>query len=373
MYEKNKRPIRILHMIGSLNIGGSQAMVMNLYRNIDRNKFQFDFIVDRNEELYYKKEIEKLGGRIFSVPHFTGVNIFQIINSWNLFFKQHPEYKVLHIHVRSYSSLFIPIAKKFGTKTIIHSHSTSNGNGISSIFKSILQFPLRFQADYFLSCSLEAGRWLFGRSAISKENFKIIKNAIDLNRFIDSNKNRSRIREELGIRNEFVLGFLARVTDAKNPNFVIKVFYELKKLNSNSKLLFVGDGNLLSEIKDKAKELNISDSIIFTGARSDVERMYSAMDFYILPSLWEGLGISLIEAQASGLVCICSENIQEEAIISESVIKMKLNIGEKNWAKNIFYFQPQNRKNNRKSIIRAGYDIETSVQDISNIYKKLIE
>ncbi|WP_438467291.1 glycosyltransferase [Streptococcus pluranimalium] len=373
MNESVNKPIRILHMIGSLNIGGSQSLVMNLYRKIDKTKIQFDFIVDQEKELYFKDEIEALGGRIFFIPKFNGYNLFKIKELWKDFFLNHPEYKIFHVHIRSYSSLILPISKKYGLKIVIHSHSTSNGSGVESFFKSILQYPLRFEADYFLSCSMEAGKWLFGKNIIKKNNFTILKNGIDIDKFIVSDIERDMIRKQFGIKNEFVLGFLARVTKAKNPNFVLDVFYEYKKNDQNAKLLFIGDGDLLGEVKQRAKELHIFESIIFTGERTDVGRMFSVMDFYILPSLWEGLGISLIEAQASGTNSICSENIQDEAIITDSVLKMNLSLGAKEWANAIIKYKSIDKKENSNYIIKAGYDIESNTVIISKIYNDLLE
>ena len=153
-------------MIGSLEMGGSQAMVMALYRAVDKEKVQFDFIVDSDKENVFVEEIQKLGGKIFRFPKFNGKNYLQIRSAWKSFFWEHPEYKVLHSHVRSYASLYLPIAKSFGVKTIIHSHNTSNGHGVTALGKKILQYPLRFQADYFFGCSELAGQWLFGKKVI---------------------------------------------------------------------------------------------------------------------------------------------------------------------------------------------------------------
>lgn len=148
-------PIRILHMIGGLDLGGSQAFVMNVYRKINRELVQFDFVLDHPAERYLEKEILSLGGRIFELPAFNGKNVFTVKREWNHFLEAHKEYKILHSHIRSYASLYLPIAKKKGLKTIIHSHSISNGSGISSLVKNILQYPLRFQADYFLRVLLK--------------------------------------------------------------------------------------------------------------------------------------------------------------------------------------------------------------------------
>ena len=209
--------IRILHMIGSLDIGGSQAMVMNLYRNIEREKIQFDFIVDSPNEQYFVDEIKQLGGKIYSMPKFKGTNLFEMKTKWDRFFIEHPEYKILHSHVRSYASIYLPIAKKHGLKTIIHSHSTSNGKGFSALVKAVMQYPLRYQADYFFGCSKEAGVWLFGSKVANSDRFYILKNGIDINRFLFNKNKRKKIREQLKVSDStLVIGHVGRFNKAKN-------------------------------------------------------------------------------------------------------------------------------------------------------------
>ena len=364
--------IRILHMIGSLGIGGSQAFVMNIYRKIDRDKVQFDFIVDSPEYDYYVTEIKKLGGKVYYFPKFNGKNYLEIRRFWKQFLKKHKGYHVLHSHVRSYASIYLPIAKSFGLITIIHSHSNSNGKGLMAFGKGILQWPLRFQADYYMACSQVAGEWLFGKKVCKSDKFCVINNAIDVDNFVFSQRDRERTRLELGLNEEFVLGYLARVTEAKNPVFVIGVMSELVKLLPDAKLLFVGDGELLSVVEEKVSELNIKKSVIMTGARTDVSRLLSAMDCYILSSFWEGLGISLIEAQAAGLQCICSEGIPDEAIVTDLVHRYSLSLGEKAWAEKIFsVHEIRKRPDMSENIKTAGFDIEKNAEMIQSFYEKL--
>lgn len=363
--------VRVLHMIGSLELGGSQSMIMNIYRKIDREKLQFDFIVDHPDRMYFADEIHKLGGKIFIMPTFVGSNVLEIRKKWKEFFLDHQEYKILHSHVRSYASFYLPIAKEFGITTIIHSHSTSNGRGATALIKNILQIPLRFQADYFMACSKCAGQWLFGKRIVRQKNFFIIRNAIDLEQFAYNEDVRTKTRKELGIEKKFVLGFLGRVTASKNPWFVLDVFNEIKQRKKNVKLLFVGDGELLQEIKENAKDKGLAKDIIFTGTKGNTFELYAAMDAYCFPSLWEGLGISLIEAQASGLYCVCSENIPDEAIVTDLVEKVKLDKGAAIWAQKILQHQKYNRKCTSDLIRKAGYDIRENARWIQKFYLKI--
>lgn len=364
-------PIRILHMIGGLDLGGSQAFVMNVYRKINRELVQFDFVLDHPAERYLEKEILSLGGRIFELPAFNGKNVFTVKREWNHFLEAHKEYKILHSHIRSYASLYLPIAKKKGLKTIIHSHSISNGSGISSLVKNILQYPLRFQADYFFACSPEAGEWLFGKHACNTARFKVLKNAIDAKKFVFDKDKRKSIRKEFDLKEEFVIGFIGRVTEPKNPSFIIEVFSEFVKINNNTKLLFVGDGNLLSEVKEKANRLRVEDNIIFTGTRNDTDALFAAMDVFIFPSLWEGLGISLIEAQATGIKCVCSERIPSSAIVTDLVEVISLDKEAIYWANRIADIDANYvRTNCFQAMIEAGYEINSTVDYLESFYIK---
>lgn len=370
--------MRVLHMIGSLGIGGSQAFVMSIYRKIDKSKVQFDFIIDHPENDYYVKEIENLGGKVFKFHTFKGINYFAMRKEWDIFFSLHPEYKILHCHVRSYASLFIPIAKKHGIKVIIHSHNDSNGKGGKAFIKGILQLPLRFQCDYYMACSQKAGKWLFGNKICTTSKFSVIKNAIDTETFLYDKKNRIKIRRQYNLEKKFVLGFIARITEQKNPLFVIEVMKELLNYNKDAILLFVGDGELLEKSKEKALEYGIMDKVIFTGAQTNVGEMLSAMDYYILPSSWEGFGISLIEAEASGINCICSLAIQPEALIIKDIVKqMDVCLGAKMWAKEIFNTPLNDRLSSSSAILKKikskGYDISSNTKLFLDFYYKLSE
>lgn len=363
--------IRILHMISSLNIGGSQAFVMNLYRNIDRNLIQFDFIIDHPNELYFKEEIEELGGRVYSLPGFNGFNIGEVKKAWNRFFREHPDYRILHSHTRSYASLYLPIAKKNGLKTIIHSHSTSNGTGAKALIKKVLQYPLRYQADYLFACSEISGEWLYGKRAIKKENYKMIPNAIDVGKYTFSNKNRSEIRKEFNIPNgDIVLGHVGRFHEAKNHLFLLDVFYMYNKRHSNAKLLLVGDGELRKVIENRINELGLCRSVIMTGAKNDVNRLLSAMDYFLFPSIWEGLPVAVVEAQAAGLPCFVSSTVTKDVAVSSLVKYLTIKDGVECWVDEIEN-TPLTKTDVSSQISEAGFDMKETSKELSNFYKEL--
>jgi len=360
--------IRILQMIGSLNVGGSQTMIMNIYRNIDRTKMQFDFVLDHPKETYFAEEAKALGAKIYTMPGFNGANAAEVKRDWNNFFYMHPEYKVLHSHVRSYASLYLPVAKKHGVKTIIHSHSTSNGTGAAAMAKNALQYPLKKQADILMACSTEAGRWLYGEKAMKSDKYVFLPNAVDLERFSFKEESRSQLRKKLGLEGRFVVGHVGRFMADKNHVFLIEAFAKLKASRPDASLLLVGDGELQRQVAMKAVELGVAEDVILTGNRNDVPELLCAMDVFAFPSIREGLPVTLIEAQATGLPCLVSENITTDVAISPLVKRLPIDSAER-WAKEMF--NAGGRQNVSEYIIRAGFDVKDSARKLSELYRTL--
>ena len=367
------KPIRVIQVMGTLNLGGAENIVMNLYRAINRKQIQFDFVVHTDDHGAFDDEVRLLGGKIYHAPRYMGANHLQYVKWWKNFFSDHPEYKIIHSHIRSCASIYIPIAKKHGLKTIIHSHSTSNGKGFVSLVKKIMQFPLRYQADYLFACSREAGEWLFGKKAIKKDNLKILYNGIDCDRFRFNEENRLSIRKKYGLEENFVVGHIGRHDPPKNPLFMIEVFSEIFKQNNNARLLQVGQGEMTEQMKQKCRDLGIEQAVVFAGAHNDVEKYYSAMDVFLFPSLWEGFGIVLIEAQANGLMVICSDNIPKMAQISNHFKAISLECDKEKWAEEILQKKYVDRSSSYIDVIKNNYDISKISSGLENIYKSLVE
>lgn len=368
-----EKPIRILHVLGRLDRGGAETMVMNLYRNIDRSKIQFDFVIHTREKCDYNDEIYKLGGKIYNIPRYYGKNHYSYKKAWRDFFSSHTEYKVIHGHMRSTASIYLRIAKRYGLKTIAHSHSTaSRGNIIDQLVKNMMQFPIRFIADYLFACSMEAGEWLFGKSAVKKDNYKIIKNAIDAQKYQFSISIRNRIRKYLNVESKFVIGHVGSFTYPKNHKYLLRVFRDFLEQNKHAILLLIGEGELKPEIERDIQMLGLEDKVIMTGSVSNVNDYLHGMDFFVFPSLFEGLGIAVIEAQASGLPCIVSDKVPEEALITEMVEIMPIDSSKK-WANTIFNKKTINkREDTLTSIVRHGYDIKDQVQNLQSIYLDIV-
>lgn len=365
--------LRVLQMIGGLNIGGAQSLVMNLYEAIDREAVQFDFIIDEPEHTTFAEKVRSMGGNIYVLPKFNGKNLMAVRRAWDQFFRDHRGYRILHSHVRSYASLYLPIAKKHGLQTIIHSHNTSNGQGIAAVGKAMLQYPLRFQADYFFACSDAAGEWLFGKKTLSKKNFHVLQNAVDIEKYRFNPNTRLQIRKDFGVTNSTtVYGHIGRLTEAKNHSFLLDVFREIHTQKSDSVLLIVGDGELHVSIEERVHDLDLTDSVKLLGARSDPEKLLQAMDCFLFPSKWEGLPLSVVEAQAAGLPCFVSDAVTKEVDLSELITYLPIDHGPEVWT-NAVCAASLERKDVGKKIADAGFDVHKQAEWIKNFYLSVSE
>ncbi|MFA9396925.1 MAG: glycosyltransferase, partial [Clostridiaceae bacterium] len=271
-------PIRILNVVGRMDRGGIETMIMNIYRNIDRNKVQFDFLAHYGKEADYNDEIRSLGGKIYEMPVIKTTEktyynkFFQYRRALIEFFKNHQEYKVLHGHMTNTASIYMPIAKKYGNINclISHSHLTRARQGLTGTVTNILQIPLRKCATEYFSCSNEAGKWLYKKKDFDNGKVRIVKNAIDSDLFVYNYEKRKKKREELGINGNLVLGHIGRFFEQKNHDFLIDVFNEVYKMNDKAVLILIGEGVLMTEIKGKVNKFGLDKNVIFLGLRSDI-------------------------------------------------------------------------------------------------------
>lgn len=370
------KPIRVLHVIGIMNRGGAETMIMNLYRHIDRSKVQFDFVENSSEPAVFDEEILSLGGRIFRCPHYNGKNHFTYVKWWNDFFKAHPkEYPIVHGHLGSTASIYLSVAKKYGAYAIAHSHSSGTDHSLHANLYQIMSYNTRNVADYFFACSEAAGKERFGSKVVSGDHYAVLNNAIDVNRFSYNPSVRNAVRDELGIGQiQLVVGHIGRYTKEKNHEFILKIFSELKKMDSNARLLMVGDGTLRTHIMQMAEQASLSSDVIFTGVRSDVERLVQAMDVFVLPSLYEGLPVTMVEAQTAGLPCIISDKVPSECILTEGLVDiMTLFASPEAWAEKILAKRAIPRTDRRAEIAAHGFDITTEAVKLQEFYLKAYE
>ena len=358
------KPIRILHIVSELNQGGIENFILNVYRQIDKSKIQFDFIVHHKLTGCFEDEIEKLGGIVYHFSLLDDFNVFKYKRELNTFFREHKEYKVVHGHLASIGFIYFNIARKNGVDIrIAHSHGISAPKNLKGLIKSLFfKFYSRYSTIRF-ACSIPAGKYLFG-----DKSFEVIPNGVDFRRFHYNKDKRRLLKEKYGLLDTFVIGHVGRFTVEKNHKFILQLFKKLLEDNQNIKLLLIGEGPLKKNIINKAKQMNIYDKIIFTGNRKDVENFYQIMDVFILPSLFEGLPVTGIEAQVSGLPAIFSSNVTTEVSIFNRVFFLNIN-STIEWKNKIELLMNENY--NRDVYIESDFNIIKLAYKMQNYYINL--
>ena len=359
---------KVLHIVGGLKAGGIESLLYNLFSNLDREKMTFDFVKKISEVGEFERPIREIGGHIFKCPKFIGINYFGCRRWWSRFFDTHPDYKIIHVHDASSSIVYLKEAKKRGIRIVVHSHNVGN-TGIKGIIKNFTKRPLRKYADVYLACSREAGEYLYGDEIVNSANYSTIVNGIDAKKYAFDESSRARIRDQLNVLDdETLVGHVGRFTKIKNHEFLLDIFAEACSFREGIKLLLIGDGPLLDDIKEKAKSLNISDKVIFAGTIVDSEKWYSAMDLFVFPSIKEGLGIAAIEAQAAGLSVIKSDGIPDSVDVTGRVITHSLQEPTINWVRDILQHPVDSRTGFDEVVAKAGFDIKKSVEMLESIY-----
>lgn len=371
-----EKPMRVLQVVTHMERGGLETMLMNYYRSIDREKVQFDFLVHRQERAAYDDEIEALGGRIYRLPRLVPWSI-SYNRTLDTFFGEHKEYCIVHVHQDCLSSVILKAAKKHGVPVrIAHSHTANQDKNIKYLIKLFYKrFIPRYSTDLF-ACSKQAGDWMF-----SGAHFQVLKNAIETNLYRFNSATRERVRKDLGISEDtMVVGHVGRFSPPKNHDFLVNIFAETLKIESDTRLLLVGDGELRSRIEEKVRALGIAEKVIFTGVRSDVPDLMQAMDVFLFPSLYEGLGIVLIEAQAAGVPCVISNSMPEACDITNLISRCDLAEDLKVWVQAIcghkvsvhgdMFSEIANTRGDDalQAIRNAGYDIKSNATWLQNYY-----
>lgn len=349
-------------MLNNLGSGGTEAFVMNVYRNIDREKIQFDFLVRSNENGKLVDEIKKMGGKVIIHPPFPR-HIMANYRKLKQFLKEHhSEYVAIHLHANALIYVKpIQVAKKYGIPIrIIHSHS------VTSKYKMLHEINMKRASRWYthsFACSINAGKWMF-----DKKKFEVINNGVDLKRFEYNSSTRKELQKLYNIENKTVIGHVGRFESAKNHKFLIEVFRKYHLNNPNSVLLLVGAGQEKKSIEQIVEKYKLSKDVIFTGAVENVEDYFSAMDVFLFPSLWEGLGMVLIEAQANGLPCITSNVIPREACLSNYYYEVDLNESIEEWVEKVKYVSALNIQRERISSKLTEFDIKMIVKKLEDYY-----
>ena len=368
---RDDEPVRVAQIMGKWVGGGVEAVVMNYYRHIDRTKIQFDFICDDDSTNIPYEEIEKLGGKVILIPPYQ--KVFKYHNKLKKILKE-GHYKIVHSHINTLSVFSLFAAKCAGVPVrIAHSHSTTNKKEKKkNLLKQVLRpFSKLFATDY-MCCSELAGRWLFGDKEYDKGNVYLLNNAIDLEKFKYNESLRKEKRKELGISDDtLVIGHVGRFVEQKNHRFLIDIFNEYHKLNRNSILMLIGQGPLMAEMKKKIKLLDIEDCVLLLGQQSNASEYYNSMDLFLFPSLYEGLGMVMIEAQTNGLSCIASSEVPKIAKVSKNVSFLKLKSSVNVWCDEIIKMIGMERLIDINILVDEGYDIKSESRKLLKKYIKL--
>lgn len=357
-----KEVVRILNVVPNMRAAGVESFIMNVYRNIDREKVQFDFIVHNKEKKFFDDEIEKLGGRIYRFTYKDDKNLFKYIKDLNKFFREHKEYNIVHGHMQSMMPLYLLIARLNKVPIrIAHSHNGNYEKTMKGFVLHIFSKFSKYVSNKRWACSAVAGKYLFG-----KKEFDVIYNGIDINKFKYDEKSRFKIREELNIDDStFVIGHIGRFELQKNHVFLVEIIKKIieEKSIRKIKVWLIGEGKLQKDIEEKVKNYNLDANIEFLGIRKDISRLYQGMDCFVLPSLYEGLPVVGVESQISGLKCFFSNTITEEVKISDRASFIKLD--ENEWVKEIIEYS-------KKRNVQRDVEFENKF-DIEEISKKIQE
>ncbi|MEX2461033.1 MAG: glycosyltransferase family 1 protein [Paenibacillaceae bacterium] len=361
-------PIRILHVVVNMNRGGAETLIMNLYRNIDRSKFQFDFLTCK--EGVFDPEIIEMGGIIHRIPYVTDVGHSTYIKALDHFFMSHLEYQIVHSHMDKMSGFVLRSAKSAGIPVrIAHSHSTKNEGGLATkVYKWYAGRLILPFATHLFACSRNAAQWLFMKK---NDQAIILKNGIECDHFSFSAEVRSRVREELRLKqDDFVVGHVGRFCHPKNHSFLLGIFAEFEKVYPNAMLILAGDGPLRLDIEKRAESLNLGNRVQFLGVRSDIHRLLQAFDVFVFPSIYEGVPVTLIEAQGSGLPCVISDVITTEVDMGIQLIEYTSLLDPKLWVEKIKHTAARNvpRQLSAERISQNGYDIKNTSHWIQAFY-----
>lgn len=364
---------RVLNLITSLDRGGAETMIMNYYRHMDRSKVQFDFLVNREQIGAYEDEIQSLGGRIYRMgPMYPG-QFGKYKRDFRAFLHEHPEFRIIHSHLEERSYFPLRIAKEEGIPVrIAHAHNAYRGFNAKTVFRDYFRFRLPPYPTHKFACSKEAALWLYGQDAVDHNEVTIIHNAIDAARYSFSETIRESMRQQLNLKDAFVLGNIGRFVEQKNQAFLIDIFAAVKKRNDNAKLLILGEGDLKQSLQRHATEQGVADDVIFTGSVPNVPDYLQAIDVFLLPSLFEGLPVSLIEAQASGLPSFASDVITRAADISGQVNFLPLQDGADSWATQILDHPAASRHVADDMLKRHQYDITHEAAQLQLFYLQAV-
>lgn len=364
--------IKVLYFVDRLRHGGIQQMIVEILKKMDKEKVQIDLLVFDDGQTYpLEKVVKDLEINLYKIDAWIWKpwDYIKQAKALDKFFKEHHDYKVVHMHSSSKNFMVMKIAKKYGINVrIAHSHNIGfqSKNKIKILVGDIFKKPLKKYATHYFACSTLAGKWLFGNSEV-----KVIHNAVDYEKFKFNGAKRDELRKELGIENNLVIGNVGRFTTQKNHTFLIDIFNEIHKQNENTSLMLVGIGEKEQEIRDKVIRLGLEKNVKFMGFCNNTNELFWCMDVFLMPSLYEGLPVVGVEAQCTGLPCFVSKDvITDEVKIANNVTFIELEKTAEEWA-DIILNSDLERKDTYQELKNAGYFIEQTVEELEKFYREV--
>lgn len=353
---KQEQPVRVLHCVAGLGRGGYETFIMNVYRKIDRTKVQFDFLYSFDG--VFTEEVKRLGGRLYQIPFITQKGPFAYRKNVMKFLRAHPEYRIVHSHMDKFSGEIMRCAKKCGVPVrIAHSHSTKNEGGwLFQLVKNYYGKKILPNCTHKFACSRQAGEWLF---AGDTDRIAVVKNGVDTARFCPAD---SREKDLFTVVN------VGRFVEAKNHGFLVDVFAAVHRMDGSARLILAGTGALQQQVKEKVAALGLDEWVAFLGDCSDVPGLLAKADVLCMPSLFEGLPVSLIETQAAGVPCVISDRIPAEVDITGEVEFLSLDDSPETWARSLLKYKGTDKKNNKQKVVESGYDIASTAAFLQGFY-----
>lgn len=356
-----EEPIRIAQVVNRMDSGGIEMVLMNYYRFMNHKRIQFDFYYADDSSFLQKNEMQKLGAGTYPIPAYSKPLAFH--RALHKAFKE-KGYQIVHVHLNTMSVFALFAAWRAGVPVrICHNHSTAHwSEGKVTLLKYVLRPLNKLFANRYFACGDIAGQWLYGKRCMDSGKVTVIPNAIETQRFLFDSDARIRLRREFGIdEGAFVVGHVGRFRHQKNHRFMLTVFKELLCVKPNSVLLLIGDGEKQKEIQTLVNQMGIASHVIFAGVRNDVDKLYSAMDVFCLPSYYEGMPLVAWEAQCNGLPCLFSDQITKEALLGKNSLKLQL-ADRDEWIKAIL----KARRSDSESF--ASADISLHCKILESIY-----
>lgn len=370
-------PIHVLVLDTVMDRGGAEAMIMNYMRNVDRDLIKFDFLTNRDYRAAFEDEIESLGGKVYHMcPMYPG-KFGQYKREVREFLKEHPEYKIIHSNLEERSYFALKEAKKLGVPVrISHSHNRPLGFDLKLIMRYYFRFMLKYYNTHMFSCGVEAGDWLYGKK--NRDKVIIMNNAIDARVYTYDAEKSLAMKEQLGVAGKKVIGHVGRFFAQKNHPFLIDIFNEIHNKDADTVLLLVGGGELddalKNQMKQKVSDLGLDDCVQFLGVREDVADVMQAFDLFLLPSLFEGLPVTMVEAQSSGLPCVISDKVPIQCDITGNVKVVELDASPDVWADVVLdYLAEFEREDTFDKISEAGFDIKDNAKWLQEFYVEALK